>query len=84
MTQNLNIQAGEVIVFTEGAYSDYGICGSAVATKAFNVGEEVGEFNKTREGAEDRIIAHLIAKGLIIPVAHREIYLSRDGGFDLV
>jgi len=89
MTQNLKIGAGEVLVFTDGSYSDYGINGYAVSTKSFDLKEEAHLFRKTKRSYPSycEFIPYLIAKELLVPVAHREIHLGSynifNGDFEI-
>ena len=82
MTQNLKISKGEVVVLTEGEYSDYGICGYFVAIKDFDMAEQAQLFVKESKLSVSDFQAFLIGKELTIPVAHREIHLGNYSKFD--
>lgn len=81
MKQNCNISTGEVIVL----HSDRGIAGYSVALKSFNIEKEANLFFKDESGNRrkyllthdfDGFVPYMITKGLIIPIAHREIDLD--------
>lgn len=82
MGQNLYLKAGELIVFSEGEYSDYGYRGQYVALQ--NVSEEqlkeVGDkANEEGYGAVDRFISMCIREGWLADINMREIHLGSYG-----
>jgi hypothetical protein len=89
---NLKFSKGEVIVFTEGEYSDYGIVGFAVALQDFDMGEqareyvqetgrsEYGDYFKQSPGLS--FIPWLVIKQLIMPEEYRDIHIGSYGRFN--
>lgn len=78
--QNEKISAGEVIVLTQGEYSDFGIKGYIVATVDFNIKEAIEEFNPTLDEDDwdkhTKFLAWLIHTEKAVPVKHREIHIG--------
>jgi len=81
---NLLVKKGEVIVFTKGEYSDFGIDGYVVAIADINLKECAHKFVKIPNEWEKTFgfVEYLIGCELVIPVAHREIHIGSYGEFD--
>ena len=88
MSQNTKISAGEVIVLTQGSYSDYGIIGYFVARVDFDLAKALAEcFPRVKDrkdfDAREKFLAWLVTTEKLVPVSHREIYIGEYGGVDL-
>jgi hypothetical protein len=84
--QNLKFAVGEVVVATQGAYSDYSIVGYFVTIKEFDMRPLAAEYAAIRRAAEeyeenDGFIGWLVSKELVVPVNYREIYLGEYSRF---
>jgi hypothetical protein len=86
---NLKVTRGEVIVLTQGEYSDFGIDSFAVALQDFDMGGQAREYAK--ETGKDSyqngtwanvFIPWMVIKQLIMPVEYREIYIGTYGTFE--
>lgn len=88
MKTNMKIEKGEVIVLTQGEYSDFGIEGFIIALEDFDMSTEAqlhykaqiakgNDYDQTSDFA-----AHLITTEKAIPVRYRAIHLGNYLGFD--
>jgi hypothetical protein len=84
---------GTPIVFTEGEYSDFGLCGSIVTIQDCDMKKIVKEYLAQGVGASQDnywistiepsgLVAHMIANGLAMPMNVEEVHLGGYGGFD--
>lgn len=76
-------QAGQVLVFTNGEYSDYDTCFVGIATTEFDFYKEQDEYKKRFEqdeedyryrGSLEGFIEYLIHKGLLVESNNLEIH----------
>lgn len=77
------VNAGRLVMFDSGEYSDYSVTGFFVVLKEFNPVEELEIFltqnpnQRERYGFEkSAFIAFVIAKGLLLEIEYSEIYLG--------
>lgn len=86
MEANLKVTKGEVIVFTEGQYSDFGLDAFLVFIKDCNLAEKAQHYfnGKDRYGDEDmsNFSALLIADEYAVPVRYRELHLGSYSDFN--
>lgn len=80
------ISRGEVIVFTSGCYSNFGIRGYAIALKDFDMREVRSLIVKRNEG-KDRygsyeFMGWLVSHEYVLPIEHREYHLGDYELFD--
>lgn len=84
MTEKITkAQAGQVLIFSNGTYSDYDTCFVGIATTEFDFYKEQEEYKKNKD--DDRcslegFIESLIRKGLLIESNNLEIH-SEPWGF---
>lgn len=94
MTQrNLDIKAGELVVFSEGEYSDYGYGGSFVMLQDISQEEMLriaAETNAAADADDDNyfnrsgmFVAALIRGGYLASINLREIHLGSYGRLEL-
>ncbi len=78
--QNTEVAAGEVIVLTQGEYSDYGIEGYLVACIELDLSKCIIDFkiqdNGDKWDQHENFVAWLITTEKAIPVKHREIHIG--------
>lgn len=85
MTKELGFKAGELLVFSEGIYSDYGYMGSFVALESVSqqqmleIEQEVKVGLDTTYDGTQQFVAALIKRGWILSIPHREIHLGEYG-----
>lgn len=86
MSDVLNYPTGSIMVFTYGAYSDYGITAFLVAIKPCNLPLLAKEFQKTRDEWDredpDGFGSWLVAQGYAMPVDHSEVHVGEYGRWD--
>lgn len=88
MTQNMELKAGHIIVFSEGEYSDYGYRGSYVCLQdvsheeLVSLAEDVKSIGE-RWGQVDTFEAECIKKGWLAIINIREIHLGSYGDLDV-
>jgi hypothetical protein len=85
---NMNISMGEIILFSEGNYSDYGYCGRVIFTMNCNLNllvriyrSETNKENKTYSDQVAKFPSWLVAKGFCVPLESREIWLGEYDEF---
>jgi hypothetical protein len=95
-TQNIELKAGQLVVFSTGEYSDYGYRGSYVvlrdvpATEMVEIADQVraevkAEEEKTgwSDGVHQKFQAALIRRACLADINLREIHLGSYGELDL-
>lgn len=88
MTQNMELKAGHLIVFSEGEYSDYGYRGSYVCLQDISHEELVALADIVRETGDrwdqvDRFETECIKNGWLAIINVREIHLGSYGDLDV-
>ena len=84
MAQNLDLKAGELLVFSTGSYSDYGYQGSYVVLRdiaSAEMEEIATQINSDGDkyDSQDRFQAELIRRGCLLTINMREIHLGDWG-----
>lgn len=96
-TQNTELKAGKLYVFSTGEYSDYSYCGAYVALQDVTeekIDEIVASINERKEKEEDELgwcefdvheafQAALIREGYIACIDLHEIHIGSYGTLDL-
>jgi len=91
------MKAGEILVFTSGAYSDYIIIKIAKCLKEFNNAEQAINSKCYREAKRERsgdyslesfrkseFLKYLVAQGFIEILTYEEIYLADYSDFEVL
>ena len=72
-------KAGKLLLVDSGSYSDYAVMGFFVALKDFCPQDELAEY-LTQEPSnyfnEDKFLAILLAKGLLLEIEHGSLHLG--------
>ena len=89
MKEILKFSKGSIIVFTEGCYSDFGICGYLVSVVDLDLIKLAAQFRKEfvadketpwRDVAESRDFpSWLVAQGLAMPVDYSQVHVGDYG-----
>ena len=85
--QNVELQAGKLIVFSSGEYSDYGYHGAYVCLQSVSHEDIVNlqdEVNKSEEYCKQSLFqSACIRKGWLAQIELREIHLGSYGDLEL-
>lgn len=89
MKSEMKVDAGEILAFSEGEYSDYGYRGHVVAIKDFDLGQMMRQHISERieQYAEeysptDGFETFLVASGVVVPLTCREVHIGSYGNVD--
>ncbi len=79
--QNLKVSRGEIITFTSGEYSDFGVCGYLVFTQDVDLAKFAQKHFSGKPQYGDHSSAkglpsYLVAEGLAMPVDKRDIHIG--------
>ena len=80
--QNLVLEAGEIINFSTGEYSDYEYCGSLIITKTINIRDFFLKNYVGKNLDSDSIPSQLVAHGYALPLECREFHIGSYGDVD--
>lgn len=75
-------KAGKLLLVDSGSYSDYSVMGFFVTLKDFCPQKELTEYLAKVPDTyfvEDKFLAHLIAKGLLLEIEHGYLHLGGYG-----
>ena len=81
--ENHIAKAGSLLLVDSGSYSDYSIMGFFVTLKDFCPQDELTEYlaqNFDNYFIEDKFLAFLLAKGLLLEIEHGNLYLTNGYG----
>ena len=82
---NHTAKAGKLLLVDSGSYSDYSVMGFFVTLKDFCPQKELAEY-LTQEPSdyfiEDKFLAFLLAKGLLLEIEHGRLYLDGNGSYE--
>lgn len=80
------INEGELLLFSNGEYSDYGVMTLARATKPFNIQDRLEAYLKCHPEQRERyefdeygFLAYLTLDGTVVEVEYREVHLGCYG-----
>lgn len=80
MTVTNQVKIGEIILFSEGCYSDYGYCGKVVFIKDCDLLKSKSDFlishDKQEWGFQSLFVTWLVANQICMPLECREIHLG--------
>jgi hypothetical protein len=83
MAQNVELNAGELVVFTQGEYSDYGFSGHFVALRDVSADEMEALAVYGFYHASNSFLARAIQQGWLLSVNVREIHYGSYGDLNL-
>ena len=84
MTNHI-VKAGKLLLVDSGSYSNYSIMGFFVTLKDFCPQDELTEYlaqNFDNYFIEDKFLAFLLAKGLLLEIEHGHLYLDGNGSYE--
>jgi hypothetical protein len=67
---------GELLIISQGSYSDYCVLGFFVVTSAFDPEEESRKFKSDSEYDQDNFLAYLLGCGYLLEMQYSTLYLG--------